>query len=108
MKTALQVLQEKNVPQALIDGRSQADLNKLAKALDSEWKAPPEADVGIVFYEPKNGKGAGMFLKISTGGRGGIFERLNDGKELTAVGRAKAIELLTSVTNQAADLVAEL
>ncbi len=104
--TALEVLKAKGVPESLYEGKSQKEVNALARAIDSTWKAPPEATVEIVPYQPKGGKkGAGMFLKVATNGYGGVFERLCDGDKLTADGRSKAIALLVSIANQAGDLV---
>jgi hypothetical protein len=104
--TALEVLKAKGVPAGLYEGKSQKEINALARAIDSEWKAPVEATVEVVAYTPsKSKKGAGMYLKVNTGNFGGIFERLCDGGELTKEGRAKAVSLLASIANQAADLM---
>jgi len=104
--TALEVLKAKGVPEALYAGRSAAEINKLARAIDSEWKAPVEATVEVVPYTPsKSKKGTGMYLKVNTGNFGGIFERLCDGEKLTPDGRQKAAQLLASIANQAADLM---
>lgn len=104
--TAQEVLKAKGVPESLYAGKTQKEMNALARAIDSEWKAPVEATVELVPYTPsKSKKGEGMYLKIGTGGFGGIFERLCDGATLTKDGRAKAVALLVSIANQAGDLV---
>ena len=107
--TAMEVLKAKGVPAALYEGKSHKELNALARAIDSTWKAPSEADVGFEVYEPKRGtKGKGVYLKVSTGGFGGIFERLCDGEKLTDEGKQKAAALLISISNQSAALVDSL
>lgn len=108
MKTAIEVLKAHNVPEALYEGKDQKALNALARAIDSEWKAPPAIDVELVQYQPKGKGKAGMFLRIQEGTYGGVFRRINDGDTLTAEGRAVALQLLTSLANQAADLVDSL
>jgi hypothetical protein len=108
MKTAIEVLQAHNVPAALYEGKDQKALNALARAIDGEWKAPPSINVELVHYEPKGKGKAGMFLKIQEGSYGGVFRRINDGDQLTSEGRAVALELLTTLANQAADLVEAL
>ena len=103
--TATEVLKGKGVPESLYTGKTQKELNALARAIDSTWKAPPEANVEVVNYVPKGKGKSGMFLKIQTSGYGGIFERLCDGDKLTDDGRSKALQLLASIGNQAADLM---
>ncbi len=106
--TAMEVLKAKSVPESLYEGKTQKEINALARAIDPTWKAPVEANVEVVHYEPKGKGKPGMFLKIQTSGYGGIFERLCDGEKLTADGRTKALSLLVSIANQAGDLVDSL
>jgi hypothetical protein len=108
MKTAIEVLEANNVPKSLYEGKDEKAVNALARAIDGTWKAPPRVDVELVSYTPKGKGKPGMFLKIQEGSFGGVFRRINDGEALTAEGRALAFQLLTSIANQAADLVEAL
>src|SRR5574337_807193 len=108
MRTALQVLEANKVPGALYEGQHQKAINALARALDPEWKAPPTVSVELVHYTPKGKGNPGMFLKIQQGTYGGVFHRICDGDKLSDEGRKVALDLLTGIANQAADLVEAL
>jgi len=108
--SAMDVFKAKSIPEALYVGKSEREMNALARWLDPEFKAPPSASVEIKFYKPVGREGKkpgepGMFLEINTGTRGTVFHRLNDGDKITDEGKTLLVTLLTSLGNGAADLL---
>jgi len=106
--TAMEVIVARGVPASVIQGKSQKEINALARALDSSFKAPREVNVEVCQYTTK-GKGAiGTYLKVDAGGRQGIFEKLNEGPAITPEGKALAVVLLEGLANAAADALETL
>ena len=110
MATALEIVKAGGIPESIYSVMDSSALNEMAHALDKSFRVPitDKVKAEVVYYEPKKGGKPGMFLSITTGGRGGNFDRLCDGKELTAEGKTRAAELLTEVANKAADLLVAL
>lgn len=103
--SAMEIIKAKNVPESVYSGMDQKALNALARALDPTFRVPVGAEVEIVPYTTKGKGQTGQYLSIKCGsGFKGVFEKLCDGDKLTPEGRTKALQLLTDVANQAADL----
>ena len=106
--TALELLKAKGVPASLYEGKEQKAINALARALDPEFKVPQTITAEVVHYKPKGSGKDGMFVSLSTGSRGGIFDRVCDGDKLTPEGKAAAAKILTGIANAAADALESL
>lgn len=112
MKTALQLFQEKGIPESVYADLDVKAQNKLAKTIDKTFVAPP-ADPIIGFelkvHTPKEGKNKGkvsVYLSGQVeGAYGGIFHFLNHGEKLNAEGRKTLGELLTTAAQSAASLL---
>ncbi len=104
-KTALEVIQEKGVPEAIYGKMDQKGLNQMAKALDPTFRVPKgdlAIDIDVVPYTNKGNGKKGMFLEIkaSTGYKG-LFERLCDGHELTPESRTALKAALVGLAERA-------
>lgn len=106
--TALEILKSKGVSEDVYGELSQKQINAMAKALDPTFRVPASDAVKaeLVAYTPKAPRGKpGMFVSVNTGGRGGIFHRVNDGEKITDEGKVEAKAILSALGNACADLL---